>query len=203
MSKIITQKCKVENCGGKGVLDDNGKRYFTRGYCNMHYKRLIRNGSIGCLLPIHLKHGWTKHILYSTYYAMKDRCYNTNNKNYVNYGQRGITVCDRWRVEEGFQGLQNFIEDMGNRPTYKHSIDRIDNNKGYSPDNCRWATWHEQNANRRDNNKIVGVHYNNRTHMYVAELCIDNKTVIAKSFKLYSDAVKCRIEAERKYKIIN
>lgn len=80
---------------------------------------------------------------------IKARCYNSNNPAYKNYGGRGIKVCDRW-----LNSFENFIADMGNRPTKKHSIDRIDNDKGYSPDNCRWATDIQQNRNTRKNRWI-------------------------------------------------
>jgi hypothetical protein len=85
------------------------------------------------------------HKLYATYSHMKRRCYSTANKDYKHYGARGITVCNRWLGENGFN---NFVEDMGERPS-GHSIDRVDNDKGYSPENCKWASVTEQVNNTR------------------------------------------------------
>jgi hypothetical protein len=81
--------------------------------------------------------------------AMIGRCYNPKYPSYPRYGGSGITVCDRWRFgEDGKTGWLCFYEDMGPKPT-GHSIDRKDNTKGYSLDNCRWATKQAQIANRR------------------------------------------------------
>lgn len=92
------------------------------------------------------------HPLYRTWASMKNRCYNKNDeRNYQWYGGKGIKVCDRWLGENGFW---NFVDDMGSKPS-GYSLDRIDSDGDYCPENCRWATPSEQAANRRTS---VSVH---------------------------------------------
>ena len=94
-------------------------------------------------------HGMTGTPEYRAWLHMKDRCFNPNNKQYLDWGGRGITVCDRWL------NFKNFLADMGLKPTSKHSIDRIDNDGNYSVENCKWSTNTEQHNNTRANHLIT------------------------------------------------
>lgn len=93
--------------------------------------------------------------LFNVYRSMIRRCHNPKDVSYDNYGRRGIRVCRRWRFgEEGKTGFECFMEDMGPRPKGK-SIDRKNNDKGYFPDNCRWASNKQQTNNVRTNSIII------------------------------------------------
>lgn len=81
---------------------------------------------------------------YRAWQALKTRCYWRPGKDYRNYGGRGISVCKKW-----LDSYRSFLKDMGRKPTYKHSLDRINVNGNYTPFNCRWATAKEQVNNRR------------------------------------------------------
>jgi hypothetical protein len=113
---------------------------------------------------------------FKTWMGMNIRCHQPTAGNYKRYGGKGITVCDRWRTS-----FENFLADMGERPE-GGTIDRIDNAKGYSPENCRWATPKEQCFNRGTTNQIT---YNGET------LCLSDW---ARRLNITSFALKSRIE---------
>ncbi len=103
-------------------------------------------------------HGLRHTPEYDAWSNMKRRCCSENGRDYKNYGGRGISVCDRW-----LNSFENFYADMGLKPSPDHSIDRIDNDGNYEPNNCRWATAEEQSNNRRN---IVRYSYNGGDYTY-------------------------------------
>lgn len=96
-------------------------------------------------------HGLSDKKIYSGWLDMHERCYNVNNRRYKDWGGRGIKVCDRWNKNNS-EGMKNFYEDirrLGTRPGIYYTLDRIDNDKSYSPDNVHWASKKEQRTNQQ------------------------------------------------------
>lgn len=121
--------------------------------------------SCGCLYTeTRTIHGYSKgkrkRIGYNCWAGMIQRCYYPNSVSYHNYGGKGIKVCKRWR-----NSFLNFLNDMGNRPSFNHSIERLNRNKHYTPSNCKWATRIEQSRNTKNN---VYIKYKN-IKMTIAE----------------------------------
>lgn len=112
-----------------------------------------------CTKPKHITHGYTSRIAtgkvsteYNIWSGARARCLNKKSAAYQKYGAKGIGICDRWAIGEGGKsGFECFIEDMGDRPSLKHSLDRINPTGNYEPSNCRWATDREQQNNRSNN----------------------------------------------------
>lgn len=128
---------------------------------------------------------------------MVQRCINPKYQTYNHYGGRGIKVCGRWNK------FENFYIDMGKRPTNNLSLERINNNKGYSPDNCIWADWTSQGRNKRlsvrNTSGHVGVFWNIWTEKWIAQIMANYKAIHLGSFTNLLDAVKARKFGEVKY----
>lgn len=153
------------------VIDDtpfrDAKNLFYECMCECGTVRFVRSScllkatslSCGCTTKeinkaLNTKHGFYYHPLYHVWINMMNRCYNSENSAFKHYGGRGIFVCDRWH------DIANFVHDNEFLGYKNKTIDRRENDKGYSPDNCRWITKKEQNLNKRSNILIT---YNNAT----------------------------------------
>jgi len=145
------------------TVKDCKEKLSYKGFCIKHYYRWKRHGS-----PFVVKierHGMRNTSEYVCWRHMKQRCNDPSNATYKYYGGKGITVCDRW-----LNSFTNFYQDMGRKPSSKHSIDRIDNNGNYEPNNCRWLTAVQQSMNkgmRRNSSAIYpGVRRNKLTNKW-------------------------------------
>lgn len=192
-----------------------GGRIAWKCVCDCGTKRSVigrdlRNGkstSCGCIskektIQRSFKHGHAKrsghNITYKSWSSMIERCTNPNSKVWSYYGGKGIKVCERWF------SYSNFVEDMGERPSLKYSIDRIDPSGNYEPGNCRWADDYEQRINSRSGPKntsgFVGVSWNSNPGRWHASIGYKGKIINLGYYISFEDAVKARIEGEKKYR---
>ena len=174
--------CKCLKCGIVHILDINNFMRSKYKMCKSCVNKMV----------------WTKHNCSNNplYFVLKDmhaRCENINHKGYKTYGGRGIKVCDEWAdTEEGIKAFVKWSEEHG----YKKGLqlDRHDNDKGYSPDNCRWVTPAVNNFNRRN---VKGYRYKDGT--WLAYITVNKKLITLGYFKTEEEALKARMEAELKY----
>lgn len=164
LGKKMTQwKCKCD-CGNEIIAT-------SRNIKTLHTK------SCGCLNHVQI-HGESRSRIYRIWKDVKARCYFPSHKSYTNYGRRGVKMCDEWKnsakafVDWSFS--HGYSDDL--------TLDRIDSNKGYSPDNCRWVTMKTQGNNKRNNHRIE---YNGKTHTVTEweEICGFGRGMISRRLK--------------------
>lgn len=156
---VIKESNKIKTSGGNskrrllcscecGIIKDYDWQSVINGNiksCGC-YSRKIASNRMKIMNNIH---GQFNTPEYNSWQSMKKRCLNKTHKAYNDYGGRGITVCKRW-----IESFENFLNDMGSKPSKSHSLDRINNNDGYYKENCRWATQKQQCQNQRTNRNI-------------------------------------------------
>lgn len=193
-----------------------GKHWMGLYECECGNKKAIQNISVrhgltkscGCISRSNNRdHSWfdsqgiSNSPEYRALFAAFDRCESNSHPSYKRYGKRGIKVCDRWKGENG---LLNFIEDLGKRPSNKYSLDRIDVNGDYCPENCRWADASVQCVNRRgygETSKYIGISFNNKEQKWIATIYYKGKYLFNKRFNTEVDAVKARNDYIVKYNL--
>lgn len=186
--KILYWKCLCD-CGNIKEVSSGGLLWGDSQSCGCLNRENTRKRAT--------KHNMSKSSEYGRWTAMKERCLNSENPHYKNYGGRGITVCDRW-----LESFENFYANMGECPEGM-SLDRIDVNGNYCPENCRWTDRGEQNYNTRkhkDNTSgYIGISWDKGKKKWGCRLYKDGVRVLDKYFKDINDAIKERLEAELKY----
>lgn len=187
---------------GNLTYTENSKRKFAFalykcGLCgnefkaNMYHIKTGHTRSCGCLNPRYT-HNLAKHRLYKTWCNMRNRCYNQEFKQYKDYGGRGIKICEEWL------DVVKFIKWVDEESNWEEglSLDRIDNDSDYSPENCRFVTGTIQSINQRISKKnktgYVGVGFVEKENRYKARVSINNKTINIGYFKTLEEAVQAR-----------
>lgn len=200
---------------GEGIIE-NGKRKYEC-LCDCGNKKYISKShltkghtkSCGCLQKERTSaasyvHGKSKERIHKEWRGILHRCKNPSASHYENYGGRGIEVCEKWKGENGFINFYDWA--MENGYSDDLTLDRIDNDKGYSPDNCRWVT-HMENCHNRGVRKdsvtgCAGVNpreNKNGTVVYRAYITTNYKRTYLGKFDTLEEAVSARKEAEAKY----
>lgn len=169
---------------------------------------LLRNPDLSCGCYTHelrikakTTHGKYGTSEYNAYRSMLQRCSDPNRSDYHRYGERGITVCQRWK-----ESFQNFYDDLissiGLRPSPKHSIDRIDNDGNYEPGNLKWSTKQEQANNRRSNSSITCWGRTQTEMQWERETGIDRRQIHRRIFEYHwnkEDALTLKPDNHRRY----
>lgn len=194
--KITRWLCSCA-CGEQSVVYSGSlSRGLTKSCGCYSREKLVEHGK-----KVNLKHGQNHKGKptpeYQAWQSMISRCERLTARGYENYGGRGISVCRQWR-----ESFEQFFADMGCRPSDTHSMDRIDVNGNYEPDNCRWATKAMQSRNVRksirNSTGVKGVQKRGKSG-YTATIRANGKSIWLGAFKTVEEAARVRLEAEKEY----
>ncbi len=173
--KKIMWKCKCD-CGNEVIIVGNDMKNDRIQSCGCYKKKKLT------------KHGQCKNPIYKIWVGMMNRCYNSKYHDYKHYGARGIKVYRKWWK------FENFYKDMGDR-SKGLTLERIDNNDDYKPSNCKWATWKEQQQNRR----AKGYCWNKKTQKWDVRIQVNYKVIHLGLFDKEEDARQAYLDAKKKY----
>ena len=164
--------------------------YYAKDYCQTHYLRLKAGTDLNRPIIAVEHHGLQDVPAYKSWHMMHQRCRNKNYSSYKNYGARGISICKRW------YSFTNFYEDMGDRPDLSYSLDRIDVNGNYEPNNCRWATKQVQCINKRKKQGCTSdepnVYWHEVTKKWAVRVTRNYRTKYVGVYRTVEEAVKAR-----------
>ena len=166
------KSCNVEGCNGKS---------YCHGMCIMHYTRWKKCGDPGPAASMNERHGMHGTRVYRTWQGIVQRCCNPNDMHYPIYGGRGIKICAEWRAS-----FSAFYRDMGDPPSAKHQIDRIDGDQDYRKENCRWVLPRENQRNR----KVVKLSMEKAREIRCSKLAGETNRQLAERFGVGVDAIE-------------
>jgi len=185
----MEKTCIIKDCNWKS----NSRWVFVKWYCNTHYQRYFKRWDPN-IVKTKVWENRKKHYLYRSYNEMKKRCYNIKSKSYKHYWLRWIKVCDRRLWIDWFT---NFVKDMWKRTQWS-TLDRIDNNWNYEPNNCRWADIYTQSNNKRWIWLIYPwVSYSKREKKFKVSISFKWERVNLWTYSNEYDAILVRISKEK------
>jgi len=178
-NKRVVWKCRCD-CGNEIIVKSANLKFNRTKSCGcLHTEKVLENQT---------KHGMCKTKIYKIWANMMNRCYNPKNPNYKNYGGRGIKVYRPWWK------FSKFYRDMGHKPK-NLTLERINNKKGYCPNNCKWATQKEQARNVR----CKGYYWNKKDGMWQAHIRVDYQLIHLGLFNKEKNARRAYLRAKKKY----